>query len=123
MRYLAGRNNETGDRTGRRSLCGAGGSAARIATLCRRRGNLQNECNKQTFFVLFFVKLFVHFVSSVRIGSAQNGDVIRVAGYRKMPVADKRALRLGTRFVLVPDEERARQRIDGKHPIKDTSRG
>lgn len=51
-------------------------------------------------------------VSSVRIGSAQNGDVIRVAGYRKMPVADKRALRLGTRFVLVPDEERARQRID-----------
>lgn len=51
-------------------------------------------------------------VSSVKIGSAQNGDVIRVAGYRKMPVADKRALRLGTRFVLVPDEERARQRID-----------
>lgn len=51
-------------------------------------------------------------VSSVRIGSAQNGDVIRVAGYGKMPVADKRALRLGTRFVLVPDEERARQRID-----------
>lgn len=51
-------------------------------------------------------------VSSVRIGSAQNGDVIRVAGYRKMLVADKRALRLGTRFVLVPDEERARQRID-----------
>lgn len=51
-------------------------------------------------------------VSSVRIGSAQNGDVIRVAGYRKIPVADKRALRLGTRFVLVPDEERARQRID-----------
>ena len=51
-------------------------------------------------------------VSSVRIGRAQNGVVIRVAGYRKMPVADKRALRLGTRFVLVPDEERARQRID-----------
>ena len=25
-------------------------------------------------------------VSSVRIGSAQNGDVIRVAGYNKMPV-------------------------------------
>ena len=51
-------------------------------------------------------------VSSVRIGSAQKGDEIHVAGYRKMPVADKRALRLGTRFVLVPDEERARQRID-----------
>ena len=51
-------------------------------------------------------------VSSVRIGSAQNGDVIRVAGYKKMPEADRRALRLGTRFVLVPDEERARQRID-----------
>ena len=51
-------------------------------------------------------------VSSVRIGSAQNGDVIRVAGYNKMPEADRRALRLGTRFVLVPDEERARQRID-----------
>ena len=51
-------------------------------------------------------------VSSVRIGNAQNGDVIRVAGYKKMPEADRRALRLGTRFVLVPDEERARQRID-----------
>ena len=51
-------------------------------------------------------------VSSIKIGSAQNGDVIQVAGYRKMPVADKRALRLGIRFVLVPDEERARQRID-----------
>ena len=51
-------------------------------------------------------------VSSVKIGGKQNGDVIRIAGYKKMPTADKRALRLGTRFVLVPDEERARQRID-----------
>ena len=51
-------------------------------------------------------------VSSVRIGRAQNEVVIRVAGYKKMPEADRRALRLGTRFVLVPDEERARQRID-----------
>lgn len=51
-------------------------------------------------------------VSSVKIGGNQNGDVIRIAGYKKMSTADKRALRLGTRFVLVPDEERARQRID-----------
>ena len=51
-------------------------------------------------------------VSSVKIGGKQNGDVIRIAGYKKMSTADKRALRFGTRFVLVPDEERARQRID-----------
>ena len=51
-------------------------------------------------------------VSSVRIGVKQQKCVIQMAGYESMSAADKRTLRLGKGFVPVPDEERARQRID-----------
>lgn len=51
-------------------------------------------------------------VSSVQNGNKQSKTVIRLAGYDKMSASDKRAIRRGTGFVPVPDEERARQRID-----------
>ncbi|SKC41378.1 hypothetical protein SAMN06298214_0448 [Bacteroidales bacterium WCE2004] len=51
-------------------------------------------------------------VSSVQNGNKQSKTVIRLAGYDKLSASDKRAIRRGTGFVPVPDEERARQRID-----------
>lgn len=51
-------------------------------------------------------------VSSVQIGDKHQKGVIQIAGYKSMSASDKRVLRLGKGFVLVPDEERARQRID-----------
>ena len=50
--------------------------------------------------------------ASVQKGNKQSKTVIRLAGYDKMSASDKRAIRRGTGFVPVPDEERARQRID-----------
>lgn len=51
-------------------------------------------------------------VSSVRIGVKQQKCVIQMAGYETLSASEKRTLRLGKGFVPVPDEERARQRID-----------
>ncbi len=51
-------------------------------------------------------------VSVVKIGDKRSCGQIRIAGYKEMPAADKIALRSGKRFVLVPDRERERQRID-----------
>lgn len=51
-------------------------------------------------------------VSSVRMGVGKQKCVIRMAGYETLSPSEKRTLRLGKGFVRVPDEERARQRID-----------
>lgn len=51
-------------------------------------------------------------VSIVKIGGKQSRGQIRIAGYKEMTASDRYALRSGTRFVLVPDKERARQKID-----------
>ena len=51
-------------------------------------------------------------VSSVRIGVGKQKCVIQMAGYETLSASEKRTLRLGKGFVRVPDEERARQRID-----------
>ena len=58
------------------------------------------------------IRISAAFVSSVQKGNKQSKTVIRLAGYDKMSASDKRAIRRGTGFVPVPDEERARQRID-----------
>lgn len=57
-------------------------------------------------------------ISASGLSSPQTGSknqikgTIRIAGYDSMTAAEKRILRQGTGFVRVPDEERARQRID-----------